>query len=175
MYKNASESFAGEQVFLCFGLNVRSLAQSFLNSSFERRRFQNRDSTNGSAISLMANCITGKLSQIIPQIPTPPSSEIDVELYRHRLSLPIFQSRTAILDAIDQHQVIVVAGMPGVGKTTQIPQYILEQQSRSQSTCCIISSQPNRIDALGVADRIAVERGEPLGQTVGFQIRLESK
>lgn len=74
-------------------------------------------------------------------------------------------------------QVLVVSGATGCGKTTQLPQFILEEEDYSLrgADCNIICTQPRRISAISVAARISAERGESLGETVGYQIRLESK
>lgn len=74
-------------------------------------------------------------------------------------------------------QVLVVSGETGCGKTTQLPQFILEEEIASSrgANCNIICTQPRRISAISVAARISSERGESLGETVGYQIRLESK
>ena len=57
----------------------------------------------------------------------------------------------------------------------QIPQYILEEAHAKGNACRIICTQPRRISAIGVAERVAYERGESIGSTVGYQIRLENK
>ena len=74
-------------------------------------------------------------------------------------------------------QVLVVSGETGCGKTTQLPQFIIEEEISSLrgADCSVICTQPRRISAISVADRIASERGENLGETIGYQIRLESK
>lgn len=74
-------------------------------------------------------------------------------------------------------QVVVVSGETGCGKTTQLPQFLLEQEVEAGrgSKCNIICTQPRRISAMSVAARVAAERGDALGQSVGYQIRLESK
>lgn len=74
-------------------------------------------------------------------------------------------------------QVLVVSGETGCGKTTQLPQFILEEEISSLrgADCNIICTQPRRISAISVAARICSERGENLADTVGYQIRLESK
>ena len=71
----------------------------------------------------------------------------------------------------------MVSGETGCGKTTQLPQFILEEEISSLrgADCNIICTQPRRISAISVAARISSERGESLGETVGYQIRLESK
>lgn len=63
---------------------------------------------------------------------------------------------------------VVISGETGCGKTTQLPQYILESEIESGrgAFCSIICTQPRRISALTVAERVATERGEPLGDSV---------
>lgn len=62
------------------------------------------------------------------------------------------------------------------GKTTQIPQFILDAslQGSPSRVANIICTQPRRISAISVAERVAKERAERIGLTVGYQIRLES-
>jgi len=57
----------------------------------------------------------------------------------------------------------------------QVPQMILDDCHARGVPCRVICTQPRRIAALSVAERVAVERGESVGHTVGFQIRLESR
>ncbi|XP_055593475.1 ATP-dependent DNA/RNA helicase DHX36 [Uranotaenia lowii] len=99
------------------------------------------------------------------------------ELTKFRERLPAFNSRREILEMIDKNQVILVKGETGSGKTTQIPQYILEQATAAKKgvDCRIICTQPRRISAITLAERVAAERGESLGRSVGYQIRLDSK
>uniref|UniRef100_A0A2P2KUX2 RNA helicase n=1 Tax=Rhizophora mucronata TaxID=61149 RepID=A0A2P2KUX2_RHIMU len=92
-----------------------------------------------------------------------------------RKSLPAFKEKEKLLQAIARNQVTVISGETGCGKTTQLPQYILESEIESGrgAFCSIICTQPRRISAMAVADRVAAERGEPLGDTVGYKVRLE--
>ncbi|XP_019705493.1 DExH-box ATP-dependent RNA helicase DExH1 isoform X2 [Elaeis guineensis] len=94
-----------------------------------------------------------------------------------REKLPAFKVKDEFLKAVADNQVLVVSGETGCGKTTQLPQFILEEEiERLQGAKCnIICTQPRRISAISVAARIASERGENLGETVGYQIRLEAK
>uniref|UniRef100_A0A7N0VCD2 RNA helicase n=1 Tax=Kalanchoe fedtschenkoi TaxID=63787 RepID=A0A7N0VCD2_KALFE len=93
--------------------------------------------------------------------------------FRH--TLPVYKERDAILSAISQNQIIFVSGETGCGKTTQIPQFILESEIDSVrgATCSIICTQPRRISAISVSERVATERGEQLGESVGYKVRLE--
>ncbi|KAG6543957.1 hypothetical protein Mapa_014581 [Marchantia paleacea] len=94
-----------------------------------------------------------------------------------RQSLPAYKEREKLLAAVAEHQVLVVSGETGCGKTTQLPQYILESEIAAGrgADCSIICTQPRRISAVSVAERVAAERGEELGESVGYQVRLEGK
>ncbi|KAK4480869.1 hypothetical protein RD792_011721 [Penstemon davidsonii] len=94
-----------------------------------------------------------------------------------REKLPAFKVKMEFLKAVAANQVLVVSGETGCGKTTQLPQFILEEEIASLrgAKCSIICTQPRRISAISVAARISSERGEKLGETVGYHIRLESK
>lgn len=80
-------------------------------------------------------------------------------------------------------QVVVISGETGCGKSTQVPQYILDDwldnfKKNGREHVEIICTQPRRISAIGVADRVAEERVEKTGQVVGYQvcsIRQKSK
>ena len=67
-----------------------------------------------------------------------------------------------------QRQVIVISGETGCGKTTQLPQFVLESEIESGrgAFCNIICTQPRRISAMAVAERVSTERGESLGESV---------
>ncbi|KAL4331146.1 DExH-box ATP-dependent RNA helicase DExH3 isoform X1 [Arachis hypogaea] len=92
-----------------------------------------------------------------------------------RRSLPAFKEKDAFLKVISNNQVIVVSGETGCGKTTQLPQYILESEIEAGrgAGCNIICTQPRRISAMSVSERVAAERGEKLGESVGYKVRLE--
>ena len=94
-----------------------------------------------------------------------------------RAKLPAFRQRDELLAAIARSQVLVVSGETGCGKTTQLPQFVLEREllAGNGARTSIICTQPRRISAISVAARVAHERGESVGHTVGYQIRLEAK
>ncbi|KAF7819932.1 DExH-box ATP-dependent RNA helicase DExH3 [Senna tora] len=97
------------------------------------------------------------------------------KMLEFRRSLPSFKAKDALLKAISENQVVVVSGETGCGKTTQLPQYILESEIEAArgAVCSIICTQPRRISAMSVSERVAAERGEKLGESVGYKVRLE--
>lgn len=97
-------------------------------------------------------------------------------MLEQRMNLPAWQEKDTILAQLEGCQVLVVSGMTGCGKTTQIPQFILDASLRGcgEQVANIICTQPRRISAISVAQRVAQERAESLGKSVGYQIRLES-
>ncbi len=84
--------------------------------------------------------------------------------------LPVSQRKDDILRAIRDHQVVIIAGETGSGKTTQIPKICLELGRGVDGQ--IGHTQPRRLAARTVAERIAEELGSPVGETVGYQVRF---
>lgn len=87
--------------------------------------------------------------------------------------LPVSQRRDDIIEAIRQHQVVIIAGETGSGKTTQIPKMCLE--AGLGVTGFIGHTQPRRLAARSVAQRIADELKAPLGTQVGYKIRFQDQ
>lgn len=100
-----------------------------------------------------------------------------IKMQALRSKLPAYGMAGEILAAINRHQVVVISGDTGCGKTTQLPQLVLDEaisQGRGGQVE-MICTQPRRISAMSVAERVASERAEKVGHTVGYQIRLEAK
>ncbi|XP_064538460.1 3'-5' RNA helicase YTHDC2 [Drosophila montana] len=110
----------------------------------------------------------------IPRVPPIPHN-ICGELDDERRNLPIFTKREKIYELLEMSQVLIVNGATGSGKSTQLPQYLMEKAAESNQSVRIVVSQPRRIAAINVSGRIAEERGEVIGDTVGYIIRMESK
>lgn len=92
-----------------------------------------------------------------------------MELIREqRESLPMARYRDDLVAAVKTHQVVVVQSETGSGKTTQIPQYLVDEGFGR--VCC---TQPRRVAAMSVAARVAEEMGVKLGGEVGYSIRFE--
>ncbi|XP_032225192.1 pre-mRNA-splicing factor ATP-dependent RNA helicase DHX16 [Nematostella vectensis] len=89
-----------------------------------------------------------------------------------RRSLPVYGYREELLEAISEHQVLIIEGETGSGKTTQIPQYLYEAgytKDKKKIGC----TQPRRVAAMSVAARVSEEMGTKLGNEVGYSIRFE--
>ncbi len=93
-----------------------------------------------------------------------------VPAIRYPAELPVSQRKDAILEAIRDHQVVIVAGETGSGKTTQIPKICLELGRGVRGL--IGHTQPRRIAARTVAQRVADELRTPLGEAVGYKVRF---
>ncbi|XP_039818314.1 DExH-box ATP-dependent RNA helicase DExH7, chloroplastic-like isoform X2 [Panicum virgatum] len=103
-----------------------------------------------------------------------------LKMLEARASLPIAKQKQHFLQLLKDNDVIVVSGETGCGKTTQVPQFILDDMIDSElgGYCNIICTQPRRIAAISVAERVSDERCESSpgsnDSLVGYQVRLDS-
>lgn len=102
-----------------------------------------------------------------PSVPSFDLSAISIE----RKNLPIYQGREEFLSSITKNQTVIVTGETGCGKSTQVPQYILEQFPNSK----IVVTQPRRMSTISLAKRVAEERKSPLGEDVGYLIQSDRR
>ena len=98
---------------------------------------------------------------------------LSVPAMRYDDSLPIAAKREEIKAALAKHQVLIIAGETGSGKTTQLPKMCLELGRGLHGF--IGHTQPRRLAARSVATRVAEEIGTPLGELVGYQVRFEDQ
>ncbi|CAB1332793.1 unnamed protein product, partial [Coregonus sp. 'balchen'] len=145
---------------------VRSLLQRFPITNKERTDLLPR-TERGLSVAIEAessrdkNRTSGRLNNGIPQVPQRRGpSELDF----FRRSLPVYERQEEIVQVIKDNRVVLV-----------IPQFLLDDCSRNGIPCRIFCTQPRRLAAIAVAERVAAERGESIGQTIGYQIRLESR
>ncbi|KAG6842553.1 hypothetical protein C0991_000079 [Blastosporella zonata] len=102
------------------------------------------------------------------------------EMLIQRNTLPIAAYRDEIIDLLEQSQVLVLSGETGCGKSTQVPAFILEDQLSRGKACKIYCTEPRRISAISLAQRVSRELGDPanavgtVNSLVGYSIRLES-
>ncbi|KAL2097256.1 hypothetical protein ACEWY4_006463 [Coilia grayii] len=93
------------------------------------------------------------------------------------VSLPVDAHRERVVSAVEASRVVVLAGETGCGKTTRVPRFLLEGRvsANEGAGCNILVTQPRRISAVSVAQRVAHEMGPALKHSVGYQVRLESR
>ncbi|MGD9703941.1 MAG: ATP-dependent RNA helicase HrpA [Acidimicrobiia bacterium] len=114
--------------------------------------------------------------------PPPPLTPAEARIERRRASvpsitypasLPITDRRDDLLEAIRDHQVVIVAGETGSGKSTQLPKLCLEL---GRGVVGLIGhTQPRRVAARTIAERVAEELGTELGATVGYTVRFTDR
>ena len=90
-----------------------------------------------------------------------------------RLQLPVYQFKKKLVDAVESSQIVVVEGETGSGKTTQIPQFMVEAGYAEQGATMVACTQPRRVAATSIAARVADEMDVELGKEVGYTIRFE--
>ncbi len=120
----------------------------------------------GNSLADIAKKIQGskqRYQQRLEQLPKP----------EYPLALPVSARKDEIAEAISKHQVVIVCGETGSGKTTQLPKICLEL---GRGVAGLIGhTQPRRIAARSVASRIAQELASPLGEVVGYKVRFNDK
>lgn len=120
----------------------------------------------GGSRAAVTNPLTGK-----------PFSRRYFEIRETRLKLPVSEYLEQLVEAMKKHQVIIVEGETGSGKTTQIPQHVVHAGfgvggSGPGLVCC---TQPRRVAATSVAQRVADEMDVQLGEEVGYSVRFDEK
>lgn len=114
------------------------------------------------------------------EVDAPPSTDSPVEVSHEfedlRKSLPVYRYKQDFLDLVASNQVIVVVGETGSGKTTQLPQYLHEAgySLKDGKVVKIGCTQPRRVAAMSVAQRVADEMNVRLGDLVGYSVRFEA-
>eukprot|EP00073_Rattus_norvegicus_P018051 XP_003748701.2 PREDICTED: probable ATP-dependent RNA helicase YTHDC2 [Rattus norvegicus] len=155
---------------------VRSLIQRFPVTNKERTELLPK-TERGNVFAVEAenremSKTSGRLNNGIPQVPV---KRGESEFDSFRQSLPVFEKQEEIVKIIKENKVVLIVGETGSGKTTQIPQFLLDDCFKNGIPCRIFCTQPRRLAAIAVAERVAAERRERIGQTIGYQIRLESR
>uniref|UniRef100_H9GD25 3'-5' RNA helicase YTHDC2 n=1 Tax=Anolis carolinensis TaxID=28377 RepID=H9GD25_ANOCA len=155
---------------------IRSLVQRFPVTNKERTELLPK-TERGNVFAVEAenremSKTSGRLNNGIPQIPV---KRGESEFDSFRQSLPVYEKQDEIVRIIKENKVVLIVGETGSGKTTQIPQFLLDDSYKNGIPCRIFCTQPRRLAAIAVAERVAAERREKIGQTIGYQIRLESR
>lgn len=104
-----------------------------------------------------------------------PHSQRYFGILKTRRDLPVHKQRAEFLEMYHNTQILVFVGETGSGKTTQIPQYVLYDELPHLNKKLIACTQPRRVAAMSVAQRVADELDVKLGEEVGYSIRFENK
>jgi pre-mRNA-splicing factor ATP-dependent RNA helicase DHX16 len=98
-------------------------------------------------------------------------------IQEQRESLPVYKYKDEIIDALRVHNVLLILGETGSGKTTQIPQFLMSMLENDEETKSkkVVCTQPRRVAAMSIAQRVAEEAGTRLGKKVGYKVRFDSK
>ncbi|EEH49466.1 pre-mRNA-splicing factor ATP-dependent RNA helicase PRP43 [Paracoccidioides brasiliensis Pb18] len=102
-----------------------------------------------------------------------PLSNRYFSILKQRRDLPVHSQRDEFLQLYQQSQILVFVGETGSGKTTQIPQFVLFDDLPHQRGKLVACTQPRRVAAMSVAERVAAEMDVKLGEEVGYSIRFE--
>ena len=84
-------------------------------------------------------------------------------------------NRKEILETIEQNQVVIISGETGSGKSTQIAQFIFNLFAEQGKDCGIICTQPRRISAISIAERVAVEQAEKIGKRIEWRLGIQER
>ncbi|KAF6775574.1 hypothetical protein AHF37_05303 [Paragonimus kellicotti] len=126
---------------------------------------------------VMASCdfnCSNEVLSITAMLSGKPFSARYFELFRKRIRLPVWEYKENFFKVISENQVTVLVGETGSGKTTQIPQWCLEWiTGRYPTKKAVACTQPRRVAAMSVAQRVSEEMDVELGQEVGYSIRFE--
>lgn len=142
------------QTQLCIGF----ISQFYKNNFFALQRFAERNAKS--------------YENIVAKDDLKVYDKYNFDYHRENLKLPIQDYHQEILETVEKHPVTVVHGATGCGKTTQLPQYILDDARAKGKYCNIVVAQPRRIAAKSNASRVCQERGWKCGTVVGYQVIL---
>ncbi|CAE6410206.1 unnamed protein product [Rhizoctonia solani] len=94
-------------------------------------------------------------------------------LLAERKRLPIWAGRRALVQAVKENDTLIVLGETGSGKTTQVPQFLLESGITGDGMIAV--TQPRKVAAISLANRVSAEHGTSVGGTVGYAVRFDEK
>ncbi|CBZ30432.1 conserved hypothetical protein [Leishmania mexicana MHOM/GT/2001/U1103] len=134
---------------------------------------------NSSAVAQQASYSEAEESaRLLEQLQRRITNPVYLEKFAtRRAELSIAEHKHEILEAIRNNPITIICGTTGCGKTTQVPQYILDEETLrgNGGRCSIVVTQPRRLSAVSIAQRVAAERLEALEESTGYMIRFDSR
>ncbi|CAD7012112.1 unnamed protein product [Ceratitis capitata] len=129
---------------------------------------------NASTVAPITGAVAGAVRQpgTINPYNRKPYTQRYFNLYKKRITLPVFEYQADFMRLLNEHQCIVLVGETGSGKTTQIPQWCVEF-ALTKGKKGVACTQPRRVAAMSVAQRVSEEMDVGLGEEVGYSIRFE--
>ncbi|ALC40893.1 spn-E [Drosophila busckii] len=151
----------------------------YINKFVEREKKLLDNLVDGSSVSkrhALLDDLDSDEDAAMEELPTVRSDEAYYERFTFDLnrnrSLPIYEHRDEIISAIRENPVVILKGETGCGKSTQVPQYILDEAYKRREYCNIVVTQPRRIAAISIARRVCQERKWQPGTVCSYQVGL---
>lgn len=172
-------------------MSTSTAKKHVLLNQIKRIEHLNIEEDDEEILSDLNNNLSSKVNRILDQSQELEKTFTEAEERQNRLEeilkiyklrhdydvkLPITERKNEIIDLIENQsssQFCIVQGGTGCGKTTQIPQYILDHYMKEKKYCNIIVTQPRRIAAISISKRVCNERGWTHGSFCGYQIGLD--
>ncbi|CAI5508903.1 unnamed protein product [Closterium sp. Naga37s-1] len=129
-------------------------------------------SADVTAAAAAATAVIAAASETINPYNGRPYTQRYFDILEKRKTLPVWQQKQEFVDLLKKQQIIVLVGETGIGKSTQIPQFVVEclNATHKKQVAC---TQPRRVAAMSVSRRVADEMDVTIGEEVGYSIRFE--
>eukprot|EP01102_Stenamoeba_stenopodia_P013557 TRINITY_DN4417_c0_g2_i2.p1 TRINITY_DN4417_c0_g2~~TRINITY_DN4417_c0_g2_i2.p1 ORF type:complete len:710 (+),score=185.78 TRINITY_DN4417_c0_g2_i2:150-2279(+) len=137
-----------------------------------KRKLQLDDGSSSSSSNFTSSATASAEKGVNPYNGKPYSQRY-YEILDKRKQLPVYEFRDKFLEDVKNNTVVVLVGETGSGKTTQIPQFLVEAGYIQNGKKIVGCTQPRRVAAMSVAKRVSDEMDVVLGQEVGYSIRFE--
>nr|XP_018679353.1 PREDICTED: probable pre-mRNA-splicing factor ATP-dependent RNA helicase DEAH2 isoform X2 [Musa acuminata subsp. malaccensis] len=148
-------------------------------STERKRKVSLFDVVDDTSVSVKLGKANGSLSAKTAALPPGvnrwsgrPYSQRYHEILEKRKTLPVWQQKEEFLHVLKANQTLILVGETGSGKTTQIPQFVLECEDLGKRPM-VACTQPRRVAAMSVSRRVAEEMDVTIGEEVGYSIRFE--
>ena len=143
------------------------------NTDFNPRSQKKEKTKLAKRPSRFSNKKTAQLSETVNPLNGKRYSQRYFKILKRRMELPAFETKSDFVKTVMDHDIVIVQGETGSGKTTQLPQFLIEEFGKSGKLIGV--TQPRRVAAISVAKRVSEETDTLLGSTVGYAVRFDEK